>query len=314
MWHGDGRVIAAGPERGIGVIGYGLLGRAVVHRLSVAGYAVSVLDVDAEKMAAAGEEGFAKIDLGAAGPVEALFLAVYSGAEAAEAVERIIGAWSRPESLPPIVCTTTLHPDEVPGLWATVQAAGGALIEFPISGTSRAVQAGDALGLIAGDWSVIDPLLSMLRAVTPNWRYLGEAGAAARTKLAVNLILELNRSALAEGLAFASSLGLDLSRFVDVVRASPANSSIVGAKARKMIEQDFVAEGRCSQSLKDVDLMLGIATANGLSLPLLKAQRQLLANSVAAGDGSFDSSIVISHLRGRSVQNDTATCNLGVLA
>lgn len=301
------------PKRRVGVIGFGLLGQAVARRLSADGCAVSVLDVDSAKMDAARNEGFATLDLSASMRFEALFVAVFSGAEVVNVVEQIVGAWSRQGALPPIVCTTTLDPEEVSALATALRAVGTALVEFPISGTSSSVAAGDALGLISGDRAVIDPLLLTLRAVTPNWRYVGEEGAAAKTKLAVNLILELNRSGLAEGLAFAESLGLDLPRFVEVVRASAADSNVIRAKARKMIEQDFNAEGRCSQSLKDVDLMLGLATANGLSLPLLNAQRQLLADSVAAGDGACDSSVVISHLRRRDFRDDTAKFSLGVL-
>ena len=49
--------------------------------------------------------------------------------------------------------------------------------------------------------------------------HVGRAGDGGRAKLAVNLILGLNRLALAEGLVFASRLGLDPQAFFEIARA-----------------------------------------------------------------------------------------------
>jgi 3-hydroxyisobutyrate dehydrogenase-like beta-hydroxyacid dehydrogenase len=45
---------------------------------------------------------------------------------------------------------------------------------------------------------------------------MGRIGDGGRTKLAINLILGLNRLALAEGLVFAARLDLDDAAFLDV--------------------------------------------------------------------------------------------------
>ena len=75
-------------------------------------------------------------------------------------------------------------------------------------------------------------------------------------KLVTNLVLGLNRAALAEGLCFARQLGLDLQQTLHLLRESMSYSRIMDTKGEKMIHQDFAPQARLSQHLKDVRLML----------------------------------------------------------
>ena len=53
------------------------------------------------------------------------------------------------------------------------------------------------------------------------------AGSGGRAKLAINLILGINRAGLAEGLVFAQALGLDPGAFLKVARESAAGRSVL---------------------------------------------------------------------------------------
>ena len=90
---------------------------------------------------------------------------------------------------------------------------------------------------------------------------MGATGNGGRTKLAVNLILGINRTGLAEGLVFAESLGLPLPAFLAAARDSAAYSQIMDVKGDRMIAGDFSAQGRLVQSTKDARLMVEAATA-----------------------------------------------------
>ena len=90
----------------------------------------------------------------------------------------------------------------------------------------------------------------------PTYFHIGKIGDGGRAKLAVNLILGLNRLALAEGLVFAERLGLDPAAFLKVARGSAAYSQVMDVKGAKMMRGEFAAEGRVTQHLKDVHLML----------------------------------------------------------
>ena len=114
----------------------------------------------------------------------------------------------------------------------------------------------------------------ILGAVFPSYFHMGPAGNAGRTKLAINLILGLNRLALAEGLVFAERMGLEPARFLDVARQAASYSQVMDTKGPKMVRGDFAPEGRARQTLKDVELMLAQARQLGQDLPLAQAERR----------------------------------------
>ena len=105
--------------------------------------------------------------------------------------------------------------------------------------------------------------------------------------------LGLNRAALAEGLVFAQSIGIDPEAALQVLMNSMAHSRIMDTKGRKMVEGDFRTQARLSQHLKDIRLILAAAASAGQDLPLTEAHRQLLEAAETAGFGDADNSAVI---------------------
>ena len=168
-----------------------------------------------------------------------------------------------------------------------------------MSGTSEQVRQGDGVGLIGGDARIAADAAPVLDALFPKRFHIGKAGDGGRAKLAVNLILALNRLALAEGLVFAGRLGLDPAAFLDVARSSAAASQVMDTKGPKMVRRDFEPEGRVQQSLKDARLMLDQARKAGQVLPLLEIHAEVLEACLRHGEGDLDNSIVIEEIRRR---------------
>ena len=158
-------------------------------------------------------------------------------------------------------------------------------LETPVSGTSAQVARGEGVGLIGGDPAIAAEIEPVLRALFPKYFLIGKVGDGGRAKLAVNLILGLNRLALAEGLVFAERLGLDPAAFLDVARGSAAYSQIMDVKGARMVRRAFAPEGRARQTLKDVGLMLEQARAVGQELPLLERACRRAASLPARGRG-----------------------------
>jgi 3-hydroxyisobutyrate dehydrogenase-like beta-hydroxyacid dehydrogenase len=123
------------------------------------------------------------------------------------------------------------------------------------------------------------------------------AGMGAKAKLATNLVLGLNRAALAEGMVFAENMGISPEQFLALVLASPATSGAAEAKGRMMVEEDFAPQSRIHQHLKDVKLMIESAAAAGQELPLSETHAALLRAAVDAGDGELDNAAIIRELR-----------------
>ena len=280
----------------VGVIGVGLMGEVYARRLVAAGFTVIGFDVDPAKTARLAQFGAQAGTLAdIAQKCEPIVIAVFNTEQVEDVVERAL----IPAAAGKIVLvTSTCDPDRIAALGARV---GDKLrfLETPVSGTSEQVRQGDGVGLIGGDQKIAADAAPVLDALFAKSFHIGKVGDGGRAKLAVNLILGLNRLALAEGLVFASRLGLDPAAFLDVARRSAAASQVMDTKGPKMIGGDFAPEGRVRQTLKDTQLMLDQARKAGQQLPLLQIHADVLQACVRHGDSEQDNSIVIEEIRRR---------------
>jgi 3-hydroxyisobutyrate dehydrogenase-like beta-hydroxyacid dehydrogenase len=280
----------------IGLVGFGLMGEVYAGRLVAAGFSVTAYDVDpakAELMAQIGVRAATLADI--ARDCDPIVLAVFSTDQVEDVVENALLPTATGKI---VICTSTCDPDRIAALGARV-ARQLRFLEVPVSGTSAQVRAGDGLGLVGGDAQTAEEAAPVLDALFPRRFQIGKIGDGGRAKLAINLILGLHRLALAEGLVFASRLGLDPAAFLKVARASAAESQVMGTKGPKMVAGDFAPEGRVRQTLKDVHLMLDQATKLGQQLPLLTINAEVLQACVDHGEGERDNSIVIEEIRRR---------------
>jgi len=280
----------------VGVIGVGLMGEVYARRLVAAGFMVIGFDVDPAKNARLSNLGAQAGTLpDIAQKCEPIVVAVFNTEQVEDVVERAL----IPAAAGKIVLvTSTCDPDRIAALGARV---GDKLrfLETPVSGTSEQVRHGDGVGLIGGEAKIAADAAPVLDALFAKSFHIGKVGDGGRAKLAVNLILGLNRLALAEGLVFASRLGLDPAAFLDVARGSAAASQVMDTKGPKMIGGDFAPEGRVRQTLKDTQLMLDQARKAGQQLPLLQIHADVLESCVRHGDSERDNSIVIEEIRRR---------------
>jgi 3-hydroxyisobutyrate dehydrogenase-like beta-hydroxyacid dehydrogenase len=280
----------------VGIVGLGLMGEVYARRLIAAGFSVTGFDVDTaknERLAQFGGRTGTLADI--ARICDPIVLAVFNTDQVEEVVERGLLPAAAGKI---VICTSTCDPDRVAALGARV-ADKLRFLEAPVSGTSEQVRQGDGVGLLGGDARIAQDATAVLDALFPKRFHIGRIGDGGRAKLAVNLILALNRLALAEGLVFAGRIGLDPAAFLKVARSSAAASQVMDTKGPKMVAGDFAPEGRVRQSLKDAQLMLDQARKTGQKLPLLEIHAAVLEACMRHGDGDRDNSIVIEEIRRR---------------
>jgi 3-hydroxyisobutyrate dehydrogenase-like beta-hydroxyacid dehydrogenase len=282
----------------VGLIGVGLMGEVYARRLIAAGFAVLGFDVEParnERLVQIGGRAGSLADI--AEQCDPIVLAVFNTEQVEDVVERAL----LPAAAGKIVlCTSTCDPDRIAALGTEV-AGRLHFLETPVSGTSEQVRQGDGVGLIGGEPATADEAAGVLDALFPRRFHIGKIGDGGRAKLAINLILGLNRLALAEGLVFAARLGLDPAAFLRVARISAASSQVMDTKGPKMLSGDFAPEGRVRQTLKDTQLMLDQARKAGQQLPLLEIHADVLAACMRHGDSDADNSIIIEELRRRAL-------------
>ena len=281
-----------------GVIGVGLMGTACTRRLREAGFEVLAYDVDKAKLEAIARLG-AQPRGSVAGVVrecKTLIIAVFDTDQVEQVVEGADGVLhtaGRAGEERIVICVSTCDPDRLSALAERVAPHGVDLLEVPVSGTSRQVAEGHGVGLVGGSQRVMDRCSAVLDAICPRRHYLGAAGNGSRAKLAVNLILGLNRAALAEGLVFAERLGLDRSAFLDVARGSAAYSQVMDVKGPLMARREYRNPlSRVDQSLKDFRLMLAQAQARGQDLPFASLYVRMLEDCTKHNEAEWDNAAI----------------------
>jgi putative dehydrogenase len=285
----------------IGIIGVGLMGQVLARRLMDAGFSVVGYDVDAarnKQLESIGGTASASIaDI--ANRCDIIMLVVFSVDQVEDVIENAILPAVGDASGKIVLCASTCDPDRVAALGERISQRGIRFLETPVSGTSEEVRQGKGVGLIGGDPALAAELKPLLDALYPRYFHIGRYGDGSRAKLAINLILGINRTALAEGLVFAERMGLNPATFFEVAKTSACYSRVMEAKGPKMLRGDFSPEGMVAVSYKDSGLMREQGERAGQQLPLLEAYRGVLEGCVRAGQEKLDNSAVIEEIRRR---------------
>jgi 3-hydroxyisobutyrate dehydrogenase-like beta-hydroxyacid dehydrogenase len=204
-----------------------------------------------------------------------------------------------------VIDTTTGDPGATEEIAQQLSGRGVAYLDATVSGSSSQLRDGSAVLMVGGEQAAFTEAREILGALAPEVFHCGRAGAGARMKLVTNVVLGLNRAALAEGLALAQGLGLDARQALTVMQHGPAYSRIMDRKGERMLTGNFTPEARLSQHLKDVRLILAQGEAAGLPMPLSHAHRAILEEAEAAGLGGLDNSALIRVLAARAAASTT---------
>ena len=281
----------------VGVIGIGLVGLALVERLRSARIKVVGYDIDPVRrdmlVAAHGASAACAADVFAA--CDNVLLALFDGSQTSALIRDVLPQLRAGTRL---VDCGTADPDQAVALAVRLAARGVRILDAPLSGSSEQIRDGTAVMMIGGDREDCDALEPVLAVISSRRFLLGPPGSGSRAKLATNLLLGLNRAALAETLVFAEALGIDLPSFLDLVRVTPAYSRAVDVKGAMMIDGVFVPpQSRVEQHRKDLRLIVEAAARGGRKLPFAVTHASVLDAAIADGAGDLDNASIIDTIR-----------------
>ena len=285
----------------VAIIGLGLMGEVYAQRLIDRKIPVTGFDIDPARRTRLAEIGGNPTSSIAelANSARCIIVAVFNTEQVEDVLENHMLPALGNGSNKIVLCMSTCDPDRVAALADRLIPCGIRYLDVPVSGTSDQVRRGAGVALIGGDLAIAEEMKDVLDALFVRRFHVGKIGDGGRAKLAVNLILGLNRLALAEGLVFAERIGLDPATFLDVARGSASYSQVMETKGPKMVHGDFSPEGRVKQTLKDVRLMLDQAASVGQKLSMLEVHADMLEACVRAGESDLDNSAVIREVRRR---------------
>lgn len=204
-----------------------------------------------------------------------------------------------------IINCATISPRVHMELAAKGESHGVDILEAPMASSIPQAREGTLFMMLAGKDAVYQRAEPVLKDMTTAMRYIGPAGSAAQLKALVNMVMNINTTALAEGLGLADALGLDLQVVMDVFAQTGANSRVLQTDGEDMVNRDHETYFSVAHAAKDSGIAVQLAREAGLVLPLAQATLAQYSHLTALGSGHIDKSGV-SELTFKGRQADKA--------
>ena len=281
----------------IAVVGTGRMGSNMARRLRNCGFElVAVYDVNRTVGGELATELSVELpqSLERVSALANLVITVVSDDAAMEAVFAKQGD-SLLKSLPSgvlFVNCATVSPSVHVEVEKRVEAAGGQSLEACMASSIPQAKDGTLYLMCAGRKQAYDRAKPVLEALSNSMRYVGEAGRAGQVKALVNLVMNMNTAALAEGLGLADALGLDLNMVQEVFSQTGANSRVLQTDGGDMQNREHSCFFSAAHAAKDSGIGLKMAHEAGLDLPLAEATLGQYEKLIQMGLGELDKSAV----------------------
>lgn len=184
----------------------------------------------------------------------------------------------------------TLSPAVHQEVEKTAQAAGAQTLEASMASSITQARNGTLYLMIGGEESVFEAQKPLLEDLSTALRYVGTAGKAAQVKALVNMVMNINTAALAEGLGLGDALGLDLNMLCEIFAQTGANSRVLETDAEDMLLRDHECYFSAAHAAKDSGIANDLGEQAGISIPLSKATQEQYQRMIDLGLGELDKS------------------------
>ena len=182
--------------------------------------------------------------------------------------------------------TPALHID----IERAVERRGGAVLEACMASSITQARQGTLYLMCGGKQTVFQRARPVLDALAQTIRYIGPAGEAAKVKALVNMVMNSNTVALAEGLGLGSALGVDLNLLREVFSQTGAASRVLETDGEDMQQRTHDCYFSVVHAAKDSAIALDLATQVGLSLPVGQSALSQYRRLIELGKGDLDKS------------------------
>lgn len=272
----------------IALLGTGRLGAAIGHRLLEVGMCLKVWNRDPDRCRSLVSAGALHCD----SPAETLLdadtvVTVLRDGPVTSAVVQCLGPLQGRTVIP----MGTMGISESMRLSQDVKAQGGCYLEAPVLGSRPEAQKGTLLVMAGGDPEVFELQRPLLQQLGSDPLHMGEVGTGAAAKLALNQLIASLTHGYSLALRLVQASGLEVERFMEVLRPSALYAPTVDKKLGRMLTEHY-GDPNFSTSLlrKDLNLFLQESRRAGVDASALEGLALLLQRAegtdLDAGDYS----------------------------
>ena len=279
-------------------IGLGIMGRPMARNLLKAGYPLVVHSRSCgpvDEMAEAGAKvGTSPRDV--ASQSDVLITMLPNSPDVEQVVLGRDGVIEGARSGLVLLDMSTISPLVSQKIGAALAEKSVKMLDAPVSGGEKGAIDGVLSIMVGGDKAVFDKVLPIFQAMGKTITHLGPLGAGGFTKLANQIIVAVNLTALGEALTLAKKAGLDRELTLTALAGGLAGSKCLDQKKPNYLADTYNPGFKIDLHYKDLGLIMESARALGVPLPATAAVQELFSALRVKGRGGLDHSGVITLL------------------
>lgn len=261
----------------IGFVGLGIMGKSMTRNLMKAGYELHIFARTRAKVEDVIREGaiFHPSVGECVEEVEAMISIVGYPADVEEVYFGENGILNSAKPGTYVIDMTTSSPKLAKKIYDSAKEKGIHALDAPVTGGDTGAKNGTLSILVGGDKADYEACHAVFEAMGTNINYEGGPGCGQHTKMANQIMIAGTLSGVCEAMSYAKAQGLNLQTLLDSVATGAAGSKQLDAFGEKIMNGDYAPGFFMKHFIKDMNLAVEEANAQGLNLKILK---QVLAN------------------------------------
>ena len=284
----------------VALIGAGAMGGAIGTRLAETGNALTVFDLDAERIEALVARGARPA--GSAAEAASVSDFVVTSLNTPEIISAaVFGPGGVAEGAEPgtlIIDMSSIGPDATRTLAARAAETDLRWVDSPLSGGPAKALTGELTLMTGGETADVEEAHGVLKHVSTNYTHMGPSGAGQTTKLINQVLCGLGFVAVAEATQLALDAGVDATKIPKALKGGRADSVLLQDYMLRFAQRDYRRTGRIDNMVKDLDGALDLARLTNTALPLTAACAEIHRMLTAAGLGCEDQAVLMEFFRG----------------
>jgi 2-hydroxy-3-oxopropionate reductase len=193
-----------------------------------------------------------------------------------------------------LIDMSTINPVVSQTLAKELEPFGVAMLDAPVSGGEKGAIDGTLSIMTGGRVADFERALPIFEALGKTITHMGPVGAGGFTKLANQIIVAINLTAIGEALVFGTKAGVDAEKMIRALSGGLAGSKCLEQKSPKILGRDFTPGFKVDLHAKDLNLVHEAARALGIPVPITGFVEQVFAALRAKDRGGLDHSGVVT--------------------
>ena len=190
--------------------------------------------------------------------------------------------------------TSTINPVISQKIANELAPAGVAMVDAPVSGGEKGAIEGTLSIMAGGKPEDFERALPLFNALGKTITHMGPLGTGGFTKLANQIIVAINLTAIGEALVFGTKAGVDPQKMVRALSGGLAGSKCLDQKSEKILTGDFAPGFKVDLHFKDLNLITDAARSVGVPVPTAALVEQFFAALRVHGRGGLDHSSIVT--------------------